>query len=168
MIYMMILLIGKSQGEIKMSWFNIIKIDREERIRGILSNWLDEVLDWLETAESEAVNTKNSMESTFDAMQEIIDRLPEHLKESFPVSKEEGMQIAQGAIDEFDKLKIEIRKHHKLIDDGPILEVLKIWQDGYMIEPIMAIENTGESNPPTPPNIDRLIGQLELGEGYEE
>jgi hypothetical protein len=90
-----------------MNWFNIIKVDREERIRGILSNWLDEVLDWLEIVESEAVDSKNSMESAFDELHEMIDTQPEHLKESlremFPMGKEEAMQLVQETIDELDE-----------------------------------------------------------------
>ena len=156
-----------------MSWFNIIKLDREERIRGILSNWLDEVLDWLETAESEAVDIKNSLESSLDAMQEIVDSQPEHLKDvfraMFPISREEATQVTQETIDEFDRLRSSIRDMQERVDsDIPMLALLNIWQENQLIESILAIGEDLESNPPTPPNLDRFIRQLELGEGYEE
>jgi len=156
-----------------MSWFNIIKLDREERIRGILSNWLDEVFDWLETAESEAVNLKNNLESSLDELNEMIDTQPEHLRESlramFPMSKEEAMQEAQETIDEFDRLKRSIRDMQERVDsDIPILTLLNVWQRKQLIESILTIGEDLENKPPTPPNLDRFIRQLELGEGYEE
>ena len=52
--------------------------------------------------------------------------------------------------------------------DIPILALLNIWQENQLIESILAIGEDLESNPPTPPNLDRFIRQLELGEGYEE
>jgi hypothetical protein len=156
-----------------MTWFNVIKLDREERIRGILSNWLDEVLDWLETVESEAVDLKNNLDSSFDEIQEIIDSQPEHLKEIFramlPMSKEEAIQTAQAAIDEIDPLRESIRQMQEVVDsDIPILGLLNMWKESQLIEPIMTIGEDLKSDPPTPPNLDRLMGQLELGEGYEE
>ena len=155
-----------------MHWFNIIKVDREERIRGILSNWLDEVLDWLEIVESEAVDLKNNLESNFDELHEMINTQPEHLRESlremFPMSREEVTQLIQETMDELDSLKPILRQQQTLVDDMPILRVLNAWQEAQLIEPILALGEGLESNPPTPPNLDRFIGQLELGEGYEE
>ena len=87
----------------------------------------------------------------------------------FPISREEATQVTQETIDEFDRLRSSIRDMQERVDsDIPILALLNIWQENQLIESILAIGEDLESNPPTPPNLDRFIRQLELGEGYEE
>tara|TARA_R110000824_G_scaffold80155_5_gene201774 strand:- start:324 stop:791 length:468 start_codon:yes stop_codon:yes gene_type:complete len=155
-----------------MSWFNIIKLDKEERIRGILSNWIDSLIDWTEDVLGELATDKKTMLDNHKELQNKIEDMPDYLKE-FLTSMLRNTAEAESAIDGtsemLTKVQTSVREAQELINDEkiPVILILNSLKENNMTT-IPELTDITQYRPPTAPNIDRLIGQLELGEGYEE
>ena len=155
-----------------MNWFNIIKLDKEERIRGILSNWIDYLIDWTEDVLGGLATDKKTMLDNHKELQNKIEDMPDYLKE-FLTSMLRNTADAESAIDGtsemLTKLQTSFREAQEIINDEEksVILILNSLKENNMTT-YPDLTDVTQYRPPTPPNIDRLIGQLELGEGYEE
>ena len=155
-----------------LSWKNILKLDKEERIRGILSNWIDSLIDWAEDVLGELATDKKTMLDNHKELRNKIEDMPDYLKE-FLTSMLRNTADAESAIDGtsemLTKLQTSFRAAQEQINDEeiPVILILNSMKELNMTTQ-HDLRGITEHLQPTSPNIDRLIGQLELGEGYEE
>jgi gas vesicle protein len=159
---------------IKMSWKDILKLDREERIRGILSNWLDSVLDWAEDLKIEINDDKvliqNELKNLEDMISEQAEYLQDVMRSLLPDNVKQLAEIIDQTTEKIEEMITEISSVQSRINDEELSVnlILRTIQEAGLIESIAVMDNISKNKSPTAPNIDRLRGQLELGEGYEE
>ena len=157
-----------------MSWKDILKLDIEERIRGILSNWLDSVLDWSEEVKGEITNQNLKIQEEYNQLMNMISEAPEYLQEAMrnlaPTNINELMEIMEETSEKVDELMEVIDKVKSMInnEDIAVNRILNSIQTHGLVESIAVMDSFSDHKSPTAPNMDRLIGQLTLGEGYEE
>ncbi len=157
-----------------MSWKDILKLDIEERIRGILSNWLDSVLDWSEEVKGEITNQNLKMQEEYKQLLYMISEAPEYLQEAMrnlaPTNIYELFDIMEETSEKVDELMKVLDTVKSMInnEDIEVNRILNSIQTYGLVESIAAMDSFSDHKSPTAPNMDRLIGQLTLGEGYEE
>ena len=155
-----------------MNWFNVIKVDEDERIRGVLIHWIEEYVDFI-----------NEMILAIDAKQKELQESNINVEEQINSLPEQQRDLMRDFVANLPPQVIPWEKLRKQLEDN--LTVLEELQENINEIPVLvslkgAKDNFADAlyskdNPliegleePRAPNFDRMIRRLEMGEGYEE